>query len=110
MDISEIVDMDVSTISRVISNKYVQTHFGIFRLKDFFSNFMINDDGKAISTDAIKNTLVQIIDNEDKANPLTDDSIVDQLKAKGYSIARRTVAKYRESLDIPVARLRKEIN
>lgn len=110
VDISEIVDMDVSTISRVISNKYVQTHFGIFRLKDFFSNFMINDDGKAISTDAIKNTLVQIIDNEDKANPLTDDSIVDQLKAKGYSIARRTVAKYRESLDIPVARLRKEIN
>lgn len=110
VDIADKVGMDVSTISRVISSKYAQTHFGIFKLKDFFSNFMINDQGEAISTDAIKNVLSLIIGEEDKTNPLNDDQLVEILKQKGYSIARRTVAKYRETLDIPVARLRKQIN
>lgn len=107
VDIAEMVDLDISTISRVVSNKYVQTHFGIYKLKDFFSNFMLNESGEQISTDKIKDEIVSIIKNEDKSNPLTDDKLVEMLKDKGYSIARRTVSKYRETLNIPVARLRK---
>ena len=109
VDIADKVDMDISTISRVVSNKYAQTHFGVFKLKDFFSNFMINDIGEQISTDKIKNELVRIIDSEDKLSPYTDDQLVDLLKLKGYSIARRTVSKYRETLNIPVSRLRKSV-
>lgn len=107
VDIAEMVDLDISTISRVVSNKYAQTHFGIYKLKDFFSNFMLNESGEQISTDKIKDEIVSIIKNEDKSNPLTDDKLVEMLKDKGYSIARRTVSKYRETLNIPVARLRK---
>ena len=107
VDIAEIVDLDISTISRVVSNKYAQTHFGIYKLKDFFSNFMLNEAGEQISTDKIKDEILSIIKNEDKSNPLTDDKLVEMLKEKGYSIARRTVSKYRETLNIPVARLRK---
>ncbi len=110
VDIGDIIEMDVSTVSRVISNKYMQTHFGLFKIKDLFSNYMISDSGVAVSTDSIRNTMVQIIDNEDKTNPYTDDEVVAELKKKGYSIARRTVAKYRKTLDIPVARLRRQIN
>jgi len=107
VDIAEMVDLDISTISRVVSNKYAQTHFGIYKLKDFFSNFMLNEAGEQISTDKIKDEILSIIKNEDKSNPLTDDKLVEMLKEKGYSIARRTVSKYRETLNIPVARLRK---
>ncbi|MBP1645858.1 MAG: polymerase sigma-54 factor [Bacteroidetes bacterium] len=107
VDIAEMVDLDISTISRVVCNKYAQTHFGIYKLKDFFSNFMLNEAGEQISTDKIKDEIVSIIKNEDKSNPLTDDKLVEMLKEKGYSIARRTVSKYRETLNIPVARLRK---
>ena len=107
VDIAEMVDLDISTISRVVSNKYAQTHFGIYKLKDFFSNFMLNEAGEQISTDKIKDEIISIIKNEDKSNPLTDDKLVEMLKEKGYSIARRTVSKYRETLNIPVARLRK---
>ena len=109
VDIADKVDMDISTISRVVSNKYAQTHFGIYKLKDFFSNFMLNDEGKQISTDAIKSELIKVIESEDKSNPLTDDQLVEILKDKGFPIARRTISKYRETLQIPVARLRKTV-
>ncbi|MFA7081451.1 MAG: RNA polymerase factor sigma-54 [Bacteroidales bacterium] len=109
VDIADKVDMDISTISRVVSNKYAQTHFGVFKLKDFFSNFMVNDIGEQVSTDKIKNELVRMIDSEDKLSPYTDDQLVELLKSKGYSIARRTVSKYRETLNIPVSRLRKSV-
>ncbi|MDD4829709.1 MAG: RNA polymerase factor sigma-54 [Bacteroidales bacterium] len=109
IDIADKIDMDISTISRVVSNKYAQTHFGVFKLKDFFSNFMINDIGQQVSTDKIKNEIVLAIEAEDKANPYTDDQLVEILKSKGYSIARRTISKYRETLNIPVARLRKTV-
>ena len=107
VDIADKVDMDISTISRVVSNKYAQTHFGIFKLKDFFSNFMIDDDGEEVSTDKIKNELFRIVELEDKTSPYTDDQLVELLKSKGYTIARRTVSKYRKTLNIPVSRLRK---
>ncbi len=109
IDIADKVDMDVSTISRVVSNKYAQTHFGTFKLKNFFSNFMLNEQGEQVSTDKIKDELINLINSEDKSNPLTDDKLVELLKEKGYSIARRTVSKYRGALDIPVARLRKSV-
>lgn len=109
VDIADKVGMDISTISRVVSNKYAQTHFGIYKLKDFFSNFMLNEQGEQVSTDAIKNELVRSIESEDKTNPLTDDQLVEILKDKGFPIARRTISKYRESLQIPVARLRKTV-
>lgn len=107
VDIADKVDMDISTISRVVSNKYAQTHFGIFKLKDFFSNFMIDDGGEEVSTDKIKNELFRIVELEDKTSPYTDDQLVELLKSKGYTIARRTVSKYRKTLNIPVSRLRK---
>lgn len=108
-DISEIVNLDISTISRVVNSKYVQTAFGTFPLKSFFSEALINDDGEEVSTREIKKILMDCIEQEDKSKPLTDDILTQILKEKGYNIARRTIAKYREQLDIPVARLRKEL-
>jgi RNA polymerase sigma-54 factor len=108
-DIAVIVGMDISTISRVANSKYVQTPFGTFLLKSFFSESMQNTKGEEISTREIKKILSDIISAEDKNNPLTDDELMDLLKEKGYNIARRTIAKYRKQLHIPVARLRKEL-
>ncbi len=108
-DISEIVNLDISTISRVANSKYVQTPFGTFLLKSFFSESMQNEEGEEISTREIKSILSDCIESEKKAKPLTDEQLTGILKEKGYNIARRTVAKYREQLNIPVARLRKEL-
>jgi RNA polymerase sigma-54 factor len=108
-DVAEKIDMDISTVSRVANSKYVDTPYGIILIKDFFSESMKNDEGEDVSTREIKNILQEIINNEDKKKPLTDTKLVEALKEKGYAIARRTVAKYREVLGIPVARLRKEI-
>jgi RNA polymerase sigma-54 factor len=108
-DIAERTDLDISTISRVSNSKYIQTHFGIYPLKYFFSEGMQKDDGEEVSTREIKKILQDCIDNEDKTKPLTDDKLMLILKKKTYNIARRTVAKYREQLGIPVARLRKEL-
>ncbi len=108
-DIADITGLDISTISRVSNSKYIQTDFGIFPVKYFFSESMTNDSGEEVSTREIKKILQDCIDNEDKHKPLNDDALADVLKEKGYIIARRTAAKYREQLNIPVARLRKEI-
>jgi RNA polymerase sigma-54 factor len=108
-DIATIINMDISTISRVANSKYVQTPFGTFLLKSFFSESMQNTKGEEISTREIKKILQDCIESEDKSDPFTDDHLVDLLKEKGYNIARRTIAKYREQLNIPVARLRKEL-
>ena len=108
-DIAEKINMDISTISRVANSKYVDTPYGTMLLKEFFSESMKNDKGEDISTREIKNILQTVIENEDKKNPLTDEKLSEILKEKGYLIARRTVAKYREQLDIPVARLRKQL-
>ena len=108
-DVSELCGYDKSTISRVSNSKYVQTSFGIYSLKYFFSEAMQKEDGEEISTREIKAILRNCIEEEDKSKPLTDDLLVKELKAKGYDVARRTAAKYREQLNIPVARLRKEI-
>ena len=108
-DVSELCGYDKSTVSRVSNSKYVQTGFGTFPLKYFFSEAMLNEEGEEISTREIKAILKNCIEEEDKSKPLTDDLLVKELKVKGYEIARRTVAKYREQLNIPVARLRKEI-
>jgi RNA polymerase sigma-54 factor len=108
-DVAERINMDISTVSRVANSKYVDTPYGIILIKDFFSESMKNEDGEDVSTREIKNILNEIITKEDKKKPLTDTKLVDALKDKGYAIARRTVAKYREVLGIPVARLRKEI-
>ena len=109
MDIAEVVQMDISTISRVYNSKYVQTPFGTFLLKSFFSESMQTESGEEVSTREIKKILSDCIDAEDKSKPLTDEQLTQILKEKGYNIARRTVAKYREQLSIPVARLRKEL-
>lgn len=108
-DIAEIVGMDISTISRVSNSKYVQTSYGTFPLKYFFSESLTTDEGEEVSTREVKKILQELIGAEDKRKPLTDERLAKELKAKGYNIARRTVAKYREQLDIPVARLRKEL-
>lgn len=108
-DIADKTGFDISTISRVSNSKYVQTEFGIFPVKYFFSESMTNDSGEEISTREIKKIMMECIEEEDKRNPLNDDKLVELLKEKGYLIARRTAAKYREQLNIPVARLRKEI-
>lgn len=108
-DIATIVDLDISTVSRVANSKYVQTPFGTLLLKSFFSEGILNLEGEEISTREIKKILSDSIEAEDKSNPLTDDELVDLLKTKGYNIARRTIAKYRMQLNIPVARLRKEL-
>ena len=108
-DIAERTGFDISTISRVVNSKWIETHFGIFPLKYFFSEGLENSDGEEVSTREIKKVLRTLIDAEDKHNPLTDDELVDLLSAKGYKVARRTVAKYRTQLDIPKARLRRDL-
>lgn len=108
-DIAEIVSLDISTISRVANSKYVQTPFGTFLLKTFFSESMQTESGEEVSTREIKKILQDCIAEENKSKPVTDDQLTEILKKKGYNIARRTVAKYREQLNIPVARLRKEL-
>jgi RNA polymerase sigma-54 factor len=108
-DIADMTGYDISTISRVSNSKYIQTEFGVFSVKYFFSESMTNDSGEEISTKEIKKILQDCINSEEKSKPLNDDALVEVLKTKGYVIARRTVAKYREQLNIPVARMRKEI-
>ena len=108
-DIADATNLDVSTISRVVNSKYVQTQFGIILLKSLFSEAMQTESGEEVSSYEIKNILQECIDEEDKRHPLTDETLMDILNSKGYRIARRTVAKYREMLGIPVARLRKQI-
>jgi len=108
-NIAEKTNLDISTISRVVNSKYVQTNFGIYSLKYFFSEGLMNENGEEVSTREIKKVLGESIGNEDKKKPLTDEELVDVLTAKGYKVARRTVAKYREQLGISIARLRKEI-
>ena len=108
-NIAEKTGLDISTISRVVNCKYVQTHFGIYPLKYFFSEGLVANDGEEVSTREIKTILTTSIEEEDKRKPLTDEELVAVLDAKGYKVARRTVAKYREQLNIPIARLRKEL-
>lgn len=108
-DIADLVGLDISTISRVANSKYVDTPYGVKLVKEFFSEAMKNDQGEDVSTIEIKKILQNVIEEEDKNKPLPDDKLAEILKEKGYPIARRTVAKYREQLDIPVARMRKKI-
>lgn len=108
-DIADITGLDISTISRVSNSKYIQTHFGIYPLKYFFSEGMQTDSGEEVSTREIKSILQECIVNEDKRHPVTDEKLALILKEKSYIVARRTVAKYREQLGIPVARMRKEL-
>ncbi len=108
-DIADLTGLDISTISRVSNSKFIQTHFGIYSLKYFFSESMQKEDGEEVSTREIKSILKECIGNENKQKPVTDDELANILKDKGYNIARRTIAKYREQLDIPVARMRKEL-
>ena len=108
-DIAEKTNLDISTISRVSNSKYIQTHFGIYPLKYFFSEGMQDESGEEVSTRKIKMILQEVVEAEDKRRPVTDDRLAEILKEKGFPIARRTVAKYREQLNIQVARLRKEL-
>ncbi len=108
-NIAEKTGLDISTISRVVNCKYIQTHFGIYPLKYFFSEGLMTEGGEEVSTREIKKILQESIDSENKGKPLTDEELVDVLQQKGYKVARRTVAKYREQLNIPIARLRKEL-
>lgn len=108
-DIAEKTGFDISTISRVVNSKYIETHFGIYSLKYFFSEGLENQDGEEVSTRELKRALQECVDSENKRKPLTDDELVDQMTAKGYKVARRTIAKYRDQLGIPKARLRKEL-
>ncbi len=108
-DIADMVGLDISTVSRVANSKYVETPYGTKLIKEFFSEAMKNDQGEDVSTLEIKKILQNVIEEEDKHKPLPDDQLADILKEKGYPIARRTIAKYREQLDIPVARMRKKM-
>lgn len=108
-DIADMVGLDISTISRVANSKYVETPYGTKLIKEFFSEAMKNDQGEDVSTLEIKKILQNVIEEEDKHKPLPDDQLAEILKEKGYPIARRTIAKYREQLDIPVARMRKKM-
>jgi RNA polymerase sigma-54 factor len=108
-DIADEISMDVSTVSRVANSKYVDTPYGTKLIKEYFSESMKNDQGEDVSTKEIKKILETVIGAESKKKPLTDDRLAKMLKEQGYPIARRTVAKYREQLGIPVARLRKQI-
>lgn len=108
-DIADIVNLDISTVSRVANSKFVQTNYGIYSLKFFFSESLSTESGEEVSTREVKKILSDAIENEDKKKPLTDEKLMDLLNSKGYNIARRTVAKYREQLNLPVARLRKEL-
>ena len=108
-DIAEKTGFDISTISRVVNSKYIETHFGIFPLKYFFSEGMENSDGEEVSTRELKKVLQECIDAEDKKKPLTDEQLVAEMAKRGYKVARRTIAKYRGQLGIPLARWRKEL-
>ena len=108
-DIAEKTGFDISTISRVVNSKYIETHFGIYSLKYFFSEGLENQDGEEVSTRELKKVLQECVDNEDKHKPLTDDELVVKMTEKGNKVARRTVAKYRDQLGIPKARLRREL-
>lgn len=108
-DIADITGFDISTISRVVNSKYIETHFGIFPLKYFFSEGMENSEGDEVSTRELKKVLQECIDGEDKRKPLTDEQLVVEMNKRGYNVARRTIAKYRSQLGIPLARWRKEI-
>ena len=108
-DIAEKTGFDISTISRVVNSKYIETHFGIYSLKYFFSEGLENQDGEEVSTRELKKALQDCVDNENKHKPLTDDELVERMSEKGYKVARRTIAKYRDQLGIPQARLRKEL-
>lgn len=108
-DIAEKTGFDISTISRVVNSKYIETHFGIYSLKYFFSEGLENQEGEEVSTRELKKALQDCVDNEDKQKPLTDDELVEKMTEKGYKVARRTVAKYRDQLGIPKARLRREL-
>ena len=108
-DIAEKTGFDISTISRVVNSKYIETHFGIYSLKYFFSEGLENQDGEEVSTRELKKALQECVDTENKRKPLTDDELVDKMSDKGYKVARRTIAKYRDQLGIPKARLRKEL-
>ncbi|MBN8707359.1 MAG: RNA polymerase factor sigma-54, partial [Bacteroidetes bacterium] len=108
-DVADRIFMDISTISRVVNSKYVQTEFGVFSLKHFFSEGIETDSGEEASTREVKEKIKEILDNEDGQKPLSDDKIAEILNDKGFNIARRTVTKYREALNIPVARLRRQI-
>ena len=108
-DIADKIEMDISTVSRVANSKYIDTPYGVKLLKSFFSEGMKKDDGEDVSTIEIKKILKDLIAHENKKKPVTDQVISILLKEKGYNVARRTVAKYREQMDIPVARLRKEL-
>jgi|SRR6185312_13168355 len=108
-NIAKVTGLDISTISRVVSSKYMQTGFGTILLKSLFSESFQKESGEEVSVKEVKNLIRDIIDDEDKKNPVNDDSLVEILKERGYKVARRTVAKYREQLDLPVARMRKEI-
>jgi RNA polymerase sigma-54 factor len=108
-DIADRTQLDISTVSRVANSKYVQTEFGTFKLKFFFSESLSTDSGEEVSTREVKKILSDLIEAENKRKPLSDENLTKMLQDKGYNIARRTVAKYREQLNIPVARLRKEL-
>ena len=108
-DIAEKTGFDISTISRVVNSKYIETHFGVYPLKYFFSEGLADQSGKEVSTRELKKVLGELIGEEDKRKPLTDDRLVTLMEEKGYKVARRTVAKYRDQLGIPTARLRKEL-
>ena len=108
-DIAEMTGLDISTVSRVANSKFVQTEFGAYRLKFFFSESLSTDSGEEVSTREVKKILSNLIEAEDKHKPLSDEQLTDMLQEKGYNIARRTVAKYREQLNLPVARLRKQL-
>jgi RNA polymerase sigma-54 factor len=108
-DIAEIIQMDISTVSRVANSKYIETPYGTKLLKSFFSESLTNEDGEEVSTLEIKKILRTLIEEEDKRKPLADLALSEGLLKAGYRVARRTVAKYREQMDFPVARLRKEL-
>jgi len=108
-DVAERIKMDISTVSRVVNGKYVQTNFGVYELKYFFSEGLETESGEDVSSREVKNELQEIIENEDKQKPYSDQALTNMLKEKGYKVARRTVSKYREQLQLPVARLRKQI-
>jgi RNA polymerase sigma-54 factor len=108
-DVADVTGMDVSTICRIVNGKYVQTSFGTFELRYFFSESLPSDDGEEISTRVIKQKIKELIDKEPNLKPHSDDKLTKELKKQGLNVARRTVAKYREQLRIPVARLRKEL-
>jgi len=108
-NVAEETGLDISTVCRIVNGKYVQTAFGTTELKFFFSESLPSDEGEEIATTVIKQVLKDLIENESKDKPLSDDKIAAKLKKQGYNVARRTVAKYREQLKIPVARLRREL-